>query len=846
MVEAASFVAVFLTTIGYLRLVLDLESSEWFTFAGCLFGCMVALAIVRGSRLQKQIDPVLSHLHHAGAGAETKSSIANSKQAFGVIMALPASLQRRQLVSSVASIPIVVALLWAIGSDSWIDGARIRSFAVITLVAAAVFSILLYHGARFLFTTVRQDLADAVSETNERARLVSPVSIRQKLLLAILVPALASILLVVDVVQVNLRSVATAEASRWAAVAVESVADADASLPLTDRIAARLPSPYLWPSQVHLTELSSVSDTRASSAGFSKNFLDALDRAVVAGGSKGRILSDGEEVIGAFRRLDDGHILVSRVARSAFDERLSAVQSTLILVVLGLIATALVIWSFVASEIRTGLAALMAESDRMAAGDFSVANRFESEDELGILGRDLETLGNTCRSSVIRLSTMADRVEQTATQISEIVANVAAASSGQFQTIQQASQLMVSINTRVGDASRSADILGSTIDESKNSVHQLGAAGDELNQTASVLTSKVDAVSSSLEQMVRSVKQVASTTEQLAAVSDETSSSMEEMASAMRRVDTSAETAANLSRDVVEKAELGRTKVVQTIAGMEAIRDATDAAETVIRGLGARTHEIGGILDVIDDVADETSLLALNAAIIAAQAGEHGKAFSVVADEIKELADRVLTSTKEISSLIRAVQEESENAIGAIEAGTASVMSGVDLSAEAGRTLEEITVASRESGDRITEIVASVREQTAAASHVVALMERLQESADQISVAGTEQDKGNEIVYRSALTMREVAQQVRSTTEDQSRGFGRIRQNVDGVQEAVEQIAGALREQSAACGEVTLFLEQVFEGTRSNDGAAGKMQEAMQDLVLQAQKLREDAERFRV
>ena len=115
---------------------------------------------------------------------------------------------------------------------------------------------------------------------------------------------------------------------------------------------------------------------------------------------------------------------------------------------------------------------------------------------------------------------------------------------------------------------------------------------------------------------------------------------------------------------------------------MEEIREATEAAERVIRGLGARTSEIGGILDVIEDVADETNLLALNAAIIAAQAGEQGKAFSVVAEEIKELADRVLASTKEIASLIGAVQLESENAIGAIEAGSGSVRDGVELAAE--------------------------------------------------------------------------------------------------------------------------------------------------------------------
>jgi methyl-accepting chemotaxis protein len=320
---------------------------------------------------------------------------------------------------------------------------------------------------------------------------------------------------------------------------------------------------------------------------------------------------------------------------------------------------------------------------------------------------------------------------------------------------------------------------------------------------------------------------------------------MEEMASAMRAVDTSAETTAKLSRDVVARAELGQARVVQTIAGMEEIREATEAAERVIRGLGARTNEIGGILDVIEDVADETNLLALNAAIIAAQAGEQGKAFSVVAEEIKELADRVLASTKEIASLIGAVQLESENAIGAIEAGSGSVRDGVDLAAEAGRTLEEITEASRESGTRISEIVSSVREQTKAASHVVALMERVRESADQIAVAGAEQDRGNEVVDRSAQTMREVALQVRRTTEAQSAGFGRILESVNEARAAAEQITGVLAEQSGACTQVAGFLASVASGSRSNEESAEEVRVAMAGLTAEAASLRADIERFR-
>jgi methyl-accepting chemotaxis protein len=319
---------------------------------------------------------------------------------------------------------------------------------------------------------------------------------------------------------------------------------------------------------------------------------------------------------------------------------------------------------------------------------------------------------------------------------------------------------------------------------------------------------------------------------------------MEEMASSMREVDTTAEETARLSHEVVKSAENGQAKVRQTIEGMNAIREATETAERVIQGLGKRTKEIGAIVDVIDDVADETNLLALNAAIIAAQAGEHGRAFSVVADEIKDLADRVLASTKEIGSLISSVQEESGNAIGAIEQGTQSVASGVDLSAEAGISLEEITRASRDSGTRIAGIVSAVREQAKAASHVVDLMDRVRGGVDEIRGAAAEQERGNEVVYRGAIAMREVAQQVRGTTEEQARGSGRIRESVDGVRDAVEQINSALQEQSAACRSVVEFLEEVSSRTQSNEVSALRMDEATKGLVQEAQGLREDVHRF--
>jgi methyl-accepting chemotaxis protein len=567
---------------------------------------------------------------------------------------------------------------------------------------------------------------------------------------------------------------------------------------------------------------------------------------LAAGETAGRIPGRSEVGSAAWRSLGGRDVMLSviRARAQAASFKTFYVHMVLAALLSGSIACA-VAWLF-AADFRRAVDALRSEAERMAQGDLRRGRTWEAEDEMGVLARSFERMGGALRATVGRVSEAADRVDSAASEIASVSQGVAIASADQVRRIQQASELTIQIKDQVAGVSHSAQALNVSVEESSSSILELGAAGDELNDTASVLTSKVDEVSGSIEQMVRSVKQVASTTDGLSEAAAETSSSMEEMASAMRAVDNTAEHTAKLSSEVVTLAVSGQQKVSETIDGMDAIRDATDAAEDVIRGLGSRAKEIGGILDVIDDVADETSLLALNAAIIAAQAGEHGRAFSVVADEIKELADRVLASTKEIGALISSVQDESEKAVGAIELGSESVATGVERSAEAGTALEEITTASKESGTRISNIVSAVREQTKATLHVATLMEGVRDGVTQISVAGSEQDKGNEVVYRSAVTMREVAQQVHRTTEEQARGFGRIRESVEGVREAVENINSSLTEQTEACSQVASFLEQVSEGTRSNEEAAQRMGQSMHSLVGQAEALRDDVAKFQI
>jgi len=832
---------------AFLASALELSRVDWMRLGGAAGVFAIAIALGSEPIRRRMAAPLRHYLDEAASGRDPGEK--SLHEAFATALSLPRSMMRVMVcvwLSATVLVPIAGAVF---GDLAWLDWTRFAVLGVAAFCGGAFSAGFVYFGCKRCLDDVRDGLAARIPDPDVRRGLIRPVSLSRKLQLAMAGSSVASLIFAMGLAYSRTASGIEDMALRWQSDVLASLS-ARLSSPgpegddrsLEEVMASVLPDAALLPYPIALGLLDAAGATTAIPDLDTRAIREAVD----AGGATGGLSYTGTASIQSWHRLPDGGILVASTPRAALHEQLGDVEVAMALVLTLAAALSLGLSHMLASDVRRSSEAIRDGAERLALGDLRETTTHESEDELGDLSRSFGRMGQAIRDMVARVADAADRVDSTAAEMSSISQSVAAASADQVRRIQQAAELMAEIKSQVSGVAESAQALNVSVEESSSSILELGAAGDELNETASVLGQKVDEVSSSIEQMVRSVNQVGSNSEALSDIAAETSSSMEEMASAMRVVDTTAEKTAELSRNVVSSAETGQERVRQTIEGMEAIRDATDSAESVIRGLGERTKEIGAILDVIDDVADETNLLALNAAIIAAQAGEQGRAFSVVADEIKELADRVLASTKEIGGLIRSVQEESANATGAVEAGARSVASGVQLSAEAGISLETITAASRESGTRISEIVSAVREQTKAASHVVELMERVRSGVDQIRAAGTEQTRGNEVVHRSSMTMREVAQQVRRTTEEQSRGFGRIRESVEGVRQAVEAINSSLQEQSSACNQVAEFLEQVYERTRANEDSGQRMDEAMRGLLGQAEGLRQDLQRFRI
>lgn len=232
-------------------------------------------------------------------------------------------------------------------------------------------------------------------------------------------------------------------------------------------------------------------------------------------------------------------------------------------------------------------------------------------------------------------------------------------------------------------------------------------------------------VSSSATEILAAAEQIAVGSQRQADEITNTSSAVEEMAASMNQVSRNAEASADAARRALEMAEHGDKSVRDTSEAMSRIDSAVQQTSEKMRLLGVRSSEISEIIDLIDEIAAQTNLLALNAAIEAAHAGEAGLGFSVVADEIRKLAERSARATRDVGNLIKSIQKETSEALTAMEVGMKEVRGGSHLATQASNALQDISKAVRQSSELIEEISAASEEQARVTSNVAGAMQTI-------------------------------------------------------------------------------------------------------------------------
>src|SRR5688500_577576 len=267
-----------------------------------------------------------------------------------------------------------------------------------------------------------------------------------------------------------------------------------------------------------------------------------------------------------------------------------------------------------------------------------------------------------------------------------------------------------------------------------------GAIADSINFAVEQLRSLVQTITDTSVQVASSAQETQATAMHLAEAAEHqaqeinsASDRINEMAESINQVSKNSAESAEVARRSVEIAANGAGVVRQTIAGMDSIRDQIQETSKRIKRLGESSQEIGSIVELINDISEQTNILALNAAIQAASAGEAGRGFAVVADEVQRLAERSSNATKRIESLVQTIQADTNEAVSSMEQTTSEVVAGARLAEDAGTALGEIEKVSSDLSNLIQGISTAAQQQSSAASNITATMNTIQQITSQTS-----------------------------------------------------------------------------------------------------------------
>ena len=545
----------------------------------------------------------------------------------------------------------------------------------------------------------------------------------------------------------------------------------------------------------------------------------------------------------------EGQHLGSVFVRSDTRE-LMAVITESIWIAIGVMGIACVIaWLGVArlrGQIAVPLTALAEGSDAMARGDLSTRVQVESDDEIGAVANSFNGMAQSLRGLVAQ-------VGENTLAVSEAALVLQAASDGMHEVarkqecaVEGSSESIEKMSASIDEVNRSVESLSETARETATGAVQMDSSIVEIGSQMDDLSHNMDTVASSVVEMTTAIREIAEHAETLDTATESASSSLQQLSSSVAQVERNAKLSQELSNQASEQAERGMGSVDETVDGMKQIQVSFNGLELIISRLDEQSQSIGDVLNVIGGVVEQTNLLALNAAIISSHAGEHGRAFSVVAEEVKNLSDRTAGSTKEIGELIQGVQREVANAVKAVSDGGGLVESGVSLSLVAGEALKKMAESAAESSRNADEIVHATGEQARGLQRVDEAMLQVKRISLELNRGTHEQDSARAEITRGVERLRDVGQNVKIFTHEQRKGSRHIAESVEFVVDRIEQILGATKEQSK---QGTLILEalKVFrEVTVESAQQAEDMKQTVELISERADALDQEVGRFSI
>jgi len=530
-----------------------------------------------------------------------------------------------------------------------------------------------------------------------------------------------------------------------------------------------------------------------------------------------------------------------------FSSLMNKLLGWLVVIVLGSLVIIYLMLDFMAvSKVSKPLATLLRHTELVSTGDLTQKAPAEGVGEILLLSDSFNIMAGSLLEIVSKIRDVSEKFTSTCRKLFVISGEINQGSQQQMTSLNSASEAVRKMGGNVEEITGQIEELNNLSHNTSASILEMAASISKVDGNVENLVLMVDEIASSILEITQTTREVAASVESLSREAENAASSISQINTSLSQVDAGASRSAEMSVQVAETAESGIRSIENTKQGMKAIRNAAESTADSINRLGEQSGKIGKILGVINKIAEETNLLALNAAIIAAEAGEHGRGFNVVANEIQVLAERTTLQTKEIDTLIKDVRKETQGAVQKVRLVLESVESGEGLTSDTAEILQNIVTVADNAKAMIQQIARATDEQTKGVNRVAQGSEKVSSEVRRISKATNEQATGTSEIMEAAEGIRDLARSVLSATREQNEGSKSISKATEQVRDSItliHQRAERHRQDAELVSDIVARNLQVVE---ENVKRVQQMETSVEELLAHTSGLNDEMKRFRV
>jgi len=542
-----------------------------------------------------------------------------------------------------------------------------------------------------------------------------------------------------------------------------------------------------------------------------------------------------------------GEIVINYTGKSVND-RIN--KSIILISVYQGIALALigfVVIYFFNRNIKRPVVKINAAIGKITTGDMTVAVPDLGDDEIGGIAKGVAFLEERLSTVIVKLNSTTVNVAMAIQQVDSTYKNVTGGITTQSDEVKDVIRSIQNAAKSQAEISDGTEKLSGFSAENVSSLLEMKETSEEIAFNVQRLFKATEDSYSVVVQMNQVAKAIAENAGRTFSAVEDTSASVEEVGASIRGVEEHANESSKLAEKVREiTSGVGMPSVVDAIEGMGNISEEVRKSAEIIQRLGVRSGDIEKVLSVIKDVTEQTNLLSLNAAILAAQAGEYGKSFSVVADEIRGLSERTSISTREIGGIVKNIQNEIKEAVYTIDSAQGKVEEGNSLVVKVGDALRDILNAAGQSAEMTKAIERATEEQSLGLRQITLAIEEIRKMMNSVVKSTKEQDNALGYLLEGAGEVKEVAELSKRGAFEQAEGTKLISRNLALANDRINHINEAVLNQQKLNSSIMDAMDKISKIGGATVRDMGDVSTSLKTLTREMDTLRQDMGIFKV